>query len=299
MDISNSKATFGLASIGTPISTAATGTVQIGTYQQSVNLSEVNVFYAVRAVATNSSASFVLNTATGSTSGSTAFVAGAAQVETASCAGTVSTAGNAKLTITAAGMTGSPLDILFAVALSDTATLWTAKAKTALEANAVVSSLFTIGGTSTSISLTRKPTATFTVPGGTLPLYAANDATLNIAIANDTSAGITAAATSTDTTAGVVTSGVKIYDGDGNDAEGVPLPASTKIRGIRIDNTYLTSNTDKITVTSSGGDAFKVAAGEIHQRVNTQNVTLPQIDTLTILPVTGPSDVTVIVAGVQ
>lgn len=299
MDISNSKATFGLAAIGTPISTAATGTVQIGTYQQSVNLSEVNVFYAVRAIATNSSASFVLNTATGSTSGSTAFVTGAAQVETATCAGTVSTAGNAKLTITAAGLTGSPLDIPFAVANSDTPTLWTVKAKAALNANAAVTALFTIGGTSTSISLTRKPTVTFTVPGGTLPLYAANDATLNIAIANDTSAGITAAATSTDTTAGVVTSGVKIYDGDGNDAEGVPLPASTKIRGIRIDNTYLTSNTDKVTVTSSGGDAFKVAAGEIHQRVNTQNVTLPQIDTLTISPVTGPSDITVIVAGVQ
>lgn len=299
MDISNSKATLGLAAIGTPISTAATGTIQIGTYQQSVNLNEVNVFYAVRAIATNSSASFVLNTATGSTSGSTAFVTGAAQVETATCAGTVSTAGNAKLTITAAGLTGSPLDIPFAVANSDTPTLWTVKAKAALNANAAVTALFTIGGTSTSISLTRKPTATFTVPSGTLPLYAANDATLNIAIANDTSAGITAAATSTDTTAGVVTSGVKIYDGDGNDAEGVPLPASTKIRGIRIDNAYLTSNTDKVTVTSSGGDAFKVAAGEIHQRVNTQNVTLPQIDTLTISPVTGPSDITVIVAGVQ
>jgi hypothetical protein len=299
MDISNSKATFGLAALGTPVSTAATGTVQIGSYQQSVNLSEVDVFYAVRAIAADSSADFVLNTATGSTSGSTTFVAGTAQVETATCAGTVSTAGNAKLTITAAGMTGSPLDILFAVALSDTATLWTAKAKTALEANAVVSALFTIGGTSTSISLTRKPTATFTVPGGTLPLYAANDATLNIAIANDTSVGITAAATSTNTTAGAVTSGVKIYDGDGNDAEGVALPASTKIRGIRIDNTYLTSNSDSIVVTSTAGDDFKVSAGEIHQRVNTQNVTLPQIDTLTISPTTGPSDVTVIVAGVQ
>lgn len=299
MDISDAKATFGLAAIGTPVSTAASGTVQIGTFSQAVNLTEVDVFYAVRAITANSSADFVLNAATGSTAGSTTWVAGTAQVETADCIGTVSTGGNAKLTVTAAGMTGSPKDITVAVALSDTPTLWAVKAKAALAADAAVSSMFTVGGATTSITLTRLPTSTFTVPGGTLSLYAANDATLNLAIANDTSAGITAAPTSTDTTAGVASAGVKIYDGDGNDLEGIALPASSKIRAFRIDNTYLSSTSDNLDVTTAGGDAFKVAPGETHFRVNSQNVTLPQVNTFTASPTTGPSDVTFIIAGVQ
>lgn len=299
MDISDAKATFGLAAIGTPVSTAASGTVQLGTFAQSVNLTEVDVFYAVRAIAANSSADFVLNAATGSTAGSTTWVAGTAQVETASCAGTVGTGGNAKLTVTAAGMTDSPKDITVAVALSDTPTLWAVKAKAALAADTAVASMFTVGGATTSITLTRKPTSTFTVPGGTLNLYPANDTTLNLAIANDTCAGITAVVTSDDTTAGVASSGVKIYDGDGNDLEGIALPASSKIRAIRIDNTYLSSTTDNLEVTTAAGDAFKVAPGETHLRVNSQNVTLPQVTTFTASPTTGPSDVTFIIAGVQ
>jgi len=46
---------------------------------------------------------------------------GVLQVETAVVVGTITLAGNAKFTVTAAGMTGSPKDISVAVALNDTA----------------------------------------------------------------------------------------------------------------------------------------------------------------------------------
>ena len=66
---------------------------------------------------------------------------------------------------------------------------------------------FTIGGTTTAISLTSKRAA-------------ANDGTLNIALANGTpSPGITPASSSADTTAGVadtITSTLNLYDVQAN-----------------------------------------------------------------------------------
>lgn len=116
--------------------------------------------------------------------------AGTAQVETATAAGTVSGAGNAKATVTSANLTGSPIVVTFAVAMSDTAAAWAAKCRAALRANAVINKRFIVSGSSTSIILTDR-------------IKAANDATLNIALDNDTSTGITPAATSADSTAGV------------------------------------------------------------------------------------------------
>lgn len=116
---------------------------------------------------------------------------GVFQVETATAAGTISTAGNLSVVVTAAGMAGSPITLSVAVALNDTATQWAAKVRTALNANAVIAAFFTVGGATTAISLTRTRAA-------------ANDATMNIAIDNDTSAGATQVVTSTDTTAGVL-----------------------------------------------------------------------------------------------
>ena len=225
MNLSNARATFGLNCRATPTSSSVTGSVQVGASNTSVALPNANVAYAVRAIFAGSGKTFTLATTTNTVSAASAWTAGAAQVETATAAGNISAsgAGNASVTVTAAGMTGSPKTLLVPVANSDTAAIWAGKVRTALAADAAVSALFTVGGTSTAISLTRKPTQTFTVPGGTLPLYAANDATLNIALANGTSTGITAAATSANTTAGVLTAGVKIYD-DATDFEGVTIP---------------------------------------------------------------------------
>jgi len=121
---------------------------------------------------------------------------GTAQVETATVVGTIEPAGagNAEVIVTAAGMTGSPKTIPVAVANDDTASDVAGKIRTALIADADVgdptTGFFTVTGADENIILTAK-------------VKAANDATLNISIDNDTCAGLTAAPTSANTTAGV------------------------------------------------------------------------------------------------
>lgn len=115
---------------------------------------------------------------------------GTQQVETATAAGSVSGSGNATVTITSAILPGSPLAISVAVTNGDSAATWAGKVRTALAANATVTAFYDVGGSSTTIVLTAR-------------LAAANDTTLNIALANGTSTGITTAATSTNTTSGV------------------------------------------------------------------------------------------------
>jgi hypothetical protein len=90
--------------------------------------------------------------------------------------------------------------------------------------------MFTVGGSTTAISLTRLATDTV----DDLSFYAANDATLNISLDNGTCTGITTAATSANTTAGVLTSGAKIYDA-GVDFEGVALSTAAEIHAILIE----------------------------------------------------------------
>jgi hypothetical protein len=121
----------------------------------------------------------------------------AAQVETATAAGTITGAGNAAVVVTAAGMTGSPKTINVAVAENDTAATWAGKVRSALAADTAVAALFDVGGLTTSIVLTRKTPA-------------ANDATLNISLDNGTCTGITTAASSANTTAGVAYDTVSI-----------------------------------------------------------------------------------------
>jgi phage tail sheath gpL-like len=115
---------------------------------------------------------------------------GVLQVETAQIVGTITQSGNAKLTITGAGITGSPLDVSVAVLLNDTATQSAAKMATALNANAAVSALYTATSNVADLLLTAVKCA-------------ANDATLNIAYTNDTCTGLTPDASSNDSTAGV------------------------------------------------------------------------------------------------
>lgn len=113
-----------------------------------------------------------------------------AQIETATIVGTITTAGNVSVTITAAGMTGSPKTIAVAVALSDTAALIAGKIRTALAADTDVTAKYTVSGATDKVILTA------IAPD-------VNDATLNIAIADGTSVGVTAAPSSANTTAGV------------------------------------------------------------------------------------------------
>jgi hypothetical protein len=222
MNLSTARATIGLQAKATPTSTAVGGSVPIGANPTVVSFPDADVIYAVRAFFAAGSPTLALATTTGSTSGSTAWVAGAAQIETATAAGTASASGNVTTTVTSSGMTGSPLAITTAILNGDTPTVWAGKVRTSLAANATIAERFTVSGTTTSIILTRKPSAVLTSDNETVNLYLATDATLNIALAGP--AGVTAAATSANTLAGTVTSGVLIRDGDAVDFEGVTIP---------------------------------------------------------------------------
>lgn len=97
----------------------------------------------------------------------------------------ITTGGNARCVVTAAGMSGSPVTVTFAVLLGDTAAQVAQKARTALAANASVSAFFNVGGEGAEIILTAKT-------------IAANDATMNFTLEDVTSVGITDDTTSTD-----------------------------------------------------------------------------------------------------
>lgn len=115
---------------------------------------------------------------------------GVLQVESTPIVGTITQTGNATVTITGAGIAGSPVAISAAVTLNDTTTQSAAKMAAAINANAAVSALYVASSNVASLILTAIKCA-------------ANDATLNIAYTNGTCAGLTPDATSDDATAGV------------------------------------------------------------------------------------------------
>ena len=122
---------------------------------------------------------------------------GSAQVETATAVGTVTANGNATVVITATAITGSPLTVSVAVLNTDTAATWAGKVRTALLATAAVTVAYTVGGSGAAITLTR--------------VYAdANDTTLNISLDNGTCTGITTAASSANTSAGVIATNITL-----------------------------------------------------------------------------------------
>lgn len=228
MTLTNSRASVGLQAKFTPTNTNVSGSIQVGANNESLTFNDSNAIYSLQAFFGSATSVFTLNQSTGVTSAATTWVAGTAQVETATAAGTATSSGNVSVTVTAAGMTGSPKTIAVPILINDTASQWAAKVRTALAADADVSALFTVSGTTTSIVLTRKPTKTTTGSNVSVSFYAANDSTLNINLQAGTT-GVTSAATSTNTTAGVASSGTLIFDGDGKDIEGNTIGTLTTV----------------------------------------------------------------------
>lgn len=105
-------------------------------------------------------------------------------------AGVAHGGGNAEVVVTGAALENSPITFSVAVAAGDTAAQWAEKVRTALEANENITDAYTVSGAGESIVLTSNSAV-------------ANDATLNISLDNDTCTGITPAASSANTTAGV------------------------------------------------------------------------------------------------
>ena len=260
MDISQTRAFSGLRMVATPTASLVTNDVTIGIPSTNTAIADVDTGYAVRALIVGATSDLVLDLADNDSTGTTAWTAGQAQVETATAAGTVTGSGNATVVVTAAGMTGTPKTISVPVLNGDLAATWAGKVRTALAADAAVAALFTVDGTTTTIRLTRKPTATYTVGTASVPLYAANDDTLNISLDNGTSTGITPAATSANTTAGILSAGVYLLDADGKDFEGVTLAAiaAGRLGGLLISN-QSTSTGDVLVSTVSTLADFPVS----------------------------------------
>jgi hypothetical protein len=116
---------------------------------------------------------------------------GTRQIETATGIGTITTSGLATIMLTGAGLDASPHWISVPVASGQTPSQWMSAVRTYFEVDALTKQFFNVSGSGADMILTRKSP------------YAGNDTTLNIAIANGTCTGITAAPTSVNTTAGV------------------------------------------------------------------------------------------------
>jgi len=224
MTLSGTEVRFGLLATADPSAVNVSGSQSIGTSARALTYTDVpTVAYSMGMIIQDGD-TLTLNLSTGAVTGT---VAGTNQVETATivAAAGATTAGNLNVTVTSALVTGSPLLVPVALLLTDnTASLVATKVRAALTATAAITAHYTVGGTGADYSLTAIEKA-------------ANDSTLNLAHANGTSAGITTAATSTNTTAGVGTSRAYKFTGvtwDATDYEGRALPTMTKVHSILI-----------------------------------------------------------------
>ena len=268
MTLSTPRAAFGLNAKVTPTKSGSSGTVQIGASNETVTLTNTKQV-SFSAVVVGSTSDLVIDVSDLDNTGSTSFTAGTLQVETATviAASGITGNGNATVTITSADVVGSPLAVSIAVTTaSTTATLLATALRAGLAANAAVSLYYTVSGTGADIILTRKATSSYTVNGTSIPVCPATDATLNIAIANGTCTGITTAATSTGTTAGVATAGCYVPDLDGTDFEGAATSGLTSIDAIFIKNDSTSEASALVTQGSvladyplTPGDIFQVA----------------------------------------
>ncbi len=176
----------------------------------------VRVYY----VRENGAGSFVVEANTAGAGWVAVPGGGVKQVETFVGAGNITGSGNLSVTVTGAGIAGSPLALSVAVADGDTAATWVGKVRSAIAAEAAITALYTVGGASTSITLT--PTS-----------ESADDPTLLIQVAAGTVANASLPISSTNTTAG---SAPLNADNGGAYAVGVfsyDFP-TTEVRQIRI-----------------------------------------------------------------
>lgn len=170
---------------------------------------------------------------------------GILQVDTATIAGTIDPAGAGDIDITIEGIlvVGSPLLVPVAVANNDTASQVATKVRAALNLVTAITSYYTVGGTGVEVSLT-----TLTA--------AANDPTLNIASATGTAIGLTPAASSVNTTAGVLGTGAKIVEVTGVTVgytivtENIVMNGTTPVSTSR---SYYGINSMRVLSTGSGG----------------------------------------------
>ena len=171
------------ANISALYDTSVSGTDVILTAKTPVaNVSSLNIALSNGTCAGLTTVSTSTNT--------TAGVAAVKQQENIYVTGTIGTAGNATVVVTAAGMANSPITLSVPVTSGDSSTVVATKVNAALTLNSNITDFFTIStDNGRYVRLTAK-------------VAADNDPTLNISIANDTCTGLTAIPTSTVDAAG-------------------------------------------------------------------------------------------------
>jgi hypothetical protein len=247
MTLSGTEVRYGMLATADPAAVNVSGSQSIGTGLSTLTYTDAPTVAYSLAMIIQDGDTLTWNASTGAVTGT---VAGTAQVETATivAASGATTAGDLNVTVTSALVTGSPLLIPVALLLTDnTASLVATKVRAALNATTAITDHYTVGGTGATYSLTTKAVN-----------HAANDTTLNLAHANGTCAGITTAATSANTTAGVGTTRAYKFNGtawNATDNEGIALPSMTKVHSMLIRS----SNTAGTVAIDDGTDMFNPA----------------------------------------
>jgi hypothetical protein len=201
------------AVIAPPANLGASGALSLGR-KTVADLSEATYAYEARVKMHGAAgADLTLTVRDGDMSSNTY---AAFQRETAAVVGTASGSGTVRATITSANVTGSPIIIDVPVTDGMVNSTIAGLLREAMAANAAINAVFEVGGGASTIQLIRR-------------IYAANDATLNIAISQPTGSGITPAATSTNTTAGVAGTEIISPAYPNSDAFGIALGVATEI----------------------------------------------------------------------
>lgn len=243
MNISGPQYSYGLKARLAAQGVNTSGNIELGTASRSYDYPVApDIAYSL-ALQIADGDTLTMDFATGIVTGTGA---GANQVETATAAGTIIADGNASVTITSALIDVGPLVFAVAVVGTDSPATWANKVRAALMSSGVVT-YYTVGGSGADIVLTAR-------------VKAANDDTLNIALANGTCTGITAAPTSANTTAGVATSMAYRISGaewDAVDAEGIALPAATKLYGVLLRGESETGNCN-LEISTLAGEMIEV-----------------------------------------
>jgi hypothetical protein len=282
MTLTTPRATFGINARATPVKSGTTGTVQVGANSETVNLTAAKQV-SFQAVLVGSASDLIIDISDLDNTGSTAWTAGNAQVETATvtAASGITTSGNATVTVTATGMTGSPkaISVPLTTGTHTTATLIATAIAAALNADTAYAALFTATSSGASVITTGKASSTYTLNGTSVPIYTATIANLNVALAGGL--GITAAATSADTTAGVATAGCIVPDLDGNDFEGEATGGLASVDAVYIKNAATSKANATITQSTVLTD-YPLTPGDIFQVAGTTGL-LPTSD-ITVEP---------------
>lgn len=191
--------------------------------------------------------------------------AGIQQVETAVIAGTITQSGNATITTTAAGMTGTPISTSVAVLNGDSADTVATKIAAALNLVANITAWLKVTAEGPNVILTRL-------------VAAADDNTLNLAYADDTSIGLTDDATSNPTIAGVASvaiAGIKSIGGPGLSVDTEDVTTHDQATAFEeVVATIIRSGEVKLDIVYDPADAtHKNAAGGVLYRLNNRQYT--------------------------